>query len=136
MLGRVRCFHSLNEHPLNCKELRFKTRNLFWFQDLYFYARVDLFLCPRASRDAVPDSLLQARCQRLKRRTSGTGMCPALLLAGGGWVTKMQSLYGVEASEAARVWAGEVNDTESHVYSTMGYYWHAPHEFDSNRGRG
>eukprot|EP00964_Phaeocystis_antarctica_P116249 scaffold80198_cov73-Phaeocystis_antarctica.AAC.10 len=64
-------------------------------------------------------------------------MLPALLLAAsGGWVTKMQSLYGVQASEAARVWAGEVNDTASHVYSTMGYYWHAPREFDSNRGLG
>lgn len=34
------------------------------------------------------------------------------------------------------MWAGEVNDTASHVYSTMGYYWHAPRDFDSNRGLG
>ena len=47
-----------------------------------------------------------------------------------------QALYGVKASEAARVWAGEVDDTASHVYSTMGYYWHAPVDFDSNRGLG
>ena len=46
-----------------------------------------------------------------------------------------QALYGVKASEAARVWAGEVNDTAS-AYSTMGYYWHAPVDFDSNRGLG
>lgn len=63
-------------------------------------------------------------------------MLTLLNLAVGGWVTKMQSLYGVQASEAARVWAGEVNDTVSHAYSTMGYYWHAPHDFDSNRGLG
>ena len=47
-------------------------------------------------------------------------MFGVVLLAGGGWVTKMQSLYGVQASEAARVWAGDVNDTRSHVYNTMG----------------
>ena len=101
-------------------------------------------------------------------------MLAALLLtSGGGWVTKMQSLYGVQASHhylrlphlqlhlhnlllhhlllpppppppppppslqashAASIWAGSVNETG--VYETMGYYWHAPQDFDSNRGLG
>ena len=32
----------------------------------------------------------------------------------------MQSLYGVQASEAARVWAGEVCGRHCHVQSTIG----------------
>ena len=64
-------------------------------------------------------------------------MLPALVTAaGGGWVTQMQSKYGVTAKHAADIWAGDVSDTDSQVYKTIGYYWHAPEEVDSNRGLG
>lgn len=64
-------------------------------------------------------------------------MLPALVTAaGGGWVTQMQSKYGVTAKHAADIWAGDVSDTDSQVYKTIGYYWHAPQDVDSNRGLG
>ena len=64
-------------------------------------------------------------------------MLPALVTAaGGGWVTQMQSKYGATAKHAADIWAGDVSDTDSQVYKTIGYYWHAPQDVDSNRGLG
>ena len=60
-------------------------------------------------------------------------MLPALVTAaGGGWVTQMQSKYGVTAKHAADIWAGDVSDTDSQVYKTIGYYWHAPQDVDSH----
>ena len=64
-------------------------------------------------------------------------MLPALVTAaGGGWVTQMQSKYGATAKHAADIWAGDMSDTDSQVYKTIGYYWHAPQDVDSNRGLG
>ena len=63
-------------------------------------------------------------------------MLPALVVAaGGGWVTQMQSKYGATA-HAAEIWAGNLSDTDSQVFKTIGYYWHAPEDVDSNRGLG
>lgn len=53
-----------------------------------------------------------------------------------GWVTQMQSKFGVQTSHASDIWAGNLNDSSSQIYSTMGYYWHAPQNADSNRGLG
>ena len=44
--------------------------------------------------------------------------------------------FAIQASHAAAIWAGEVNDTGSQIYQTMGYYWHSPTDADSNRGLG
>ena len=64
-------------------------------------------------------------------------MLPALVVAaGGGWVTQMQSKYGATAAHAAKIWAGNLSDTDSQVFKTIGYYWHAPEDVDSNRGLG
>ena len=48
----------------------------------------------------------------------------------------MQSKYGATAAHAAEIWAGNLSDTDSQVFKTMGYYWHAPQDVDSNRGLG
>ena len=67
-------------------------------------------------------------------------MIAALIVTGcaavAGWVTQMQSKFGVQASHAADIWASDLNEKHSQIYSTMGYYWHAPQDFNSNRGLG
>ena len=72
-----------------------------------------------------------------RRGACQSAMLPALVTAaGGGWVTQMQSKYGATAKHAADIWAGDMSDTDSQVYKTIGYYWHAPQDVDSNRGLG
>ena len=72
-----------------------------------------------------------------RRGANQADMLPALVVAAGaGWVTQMQSKYGATAAHAAEIWAGNLSDTDSQVFKTIGYYWHAPEDVDSNRGLG
>jgi len=57
-----------------------------------------------------------------------------------GWVTQVQSKYGVDPAMVARMFNGSQprtgnGYTESH-YDTLGYYWHHPVLSDDNRGLG
>ena len=62
-------------------------------------------------------------------------MLAAVLIATApGWVTQMQSKYGVTPSNVAQAWEGI--EASAGPYGTMGYYWHAPTRFDDNRGLG
>ena len=64
-----------------------------------------------------------------------TALSTLFVLPASGWVTQMQSKYGATA-HAAEIWAGNLSDTDSQVFKTIGYYWHAPGDVDSNRGLG
>ena len=82
-------------------------------------------------------SAVAFRRLRLVTEANQAAMLPALVVAAGaGWVTQMQSKYGATAAHAAEIWAGNLSDTDSQVFKTIGYYWHAPEDVDSNRGLG
>jgi hypothetical protein len=57
-----------------------------------------------------------------------------------GWVTQMQSNYGVKPETIARSFNGTLDrpETDDSMASmnTLGYYWHYPHLSDDNRGLG
>ena len=58
-----------------------------------------------------------------------------------GWVTQMQSNYGVKPETIARSFNGTLDrtpetDNEHASMNTLGYYWHYPHLSDDNRGLG
>ena len=62
----------------------------------------------------------------------------ALVLAGAttGWVTQMQSKYGVRPETIARMFNGTQDTKLTSSYETLGYYWHHPVLSDDHRGLG
>ena len=70
---------------------------------------------------------------KVSRRYS---MLSAVLLAApvAGWVTQMQSKYGVSPADVGNAWDGI--ESASGPYGTMGWYWHMPEKTDDNRGLG
>ena len=56
-----------------------------------------------------------------------------------GWVTQVQSNYGVQPATIARSFNGTLDrtlDSPTAPMETLGYYWHYPHLSDDNRGLG
>ena len=54
-----------------------------------------------------------------------------------GWVTQVQSKYGVKPEMVAKMFNGSQDKpTTENVYDTLGYYWHHPVLADDNRGLG
>jgi len=67
-------------------------------------------------------------------------MAAVLALAGStlGWVTQVQSNYGVQTSDIAKAFEGKepYSAKGDDPFKTLGYYWHYPHLTDDNRGLG
>ena len=55
-----------------------------------------------------------------------------------GWVTQMQSNFGVQAADIAKAFSGTLEQTDANddPQKTLGYYWHYPVLADDNRGLG
>ena len=64
-----------------------------------------------------------------------TALSTLFVLPASGWVTQMQSKYGVSLENMAAAFDGTARNGLT-AFETMGYYWHWPKDADSNRGLG
>jgi hypothetical protein len=65
----------------------------------------------------------------------GASIFAVLVLPASGWLTQMQSKYGVTNEDMALGFNGTLSK-DKNAFQTNGYYWHWPENADSNRGLG